>query len=122
MSILSWNCHGLEQSATVQELIALVRAKSPGIVFLTETRSASRAMNLKWRLGLNNSIGVDSNGQGGGIVLFRHESLEVVVLGLSPHFIDIRVNDVESSLWNRITFVYGEPRVESRHLMWESLP
>jgi hypothetical protein len=78
-------------------------------------------MNLKWRLGLKNSVGVDSNGQGGGIVLFWHESIEVVLLGMSLHFIDIRVKDVDTNLWNRITFVYGEPQVESSHLMWETL-
>jgi hypothetical protein len=57
-------------------------------------------MNLKWRLGLKNSVGVDSNGQGGGIVLFWHESIEVVLLGMSLHFIDIRVKDVDTNLWN----------------------
>jgi hypothetical protein len=75
---------------TVQNLTALVRAKSPSMVFLMETRrSASRAMNLKWRLGLKTSVGVDDIGQGGGIVLFWHERLEVVLLGMSPRFIDI---------------------------------
>lgn len=59
---------------TVQNLTALVRAKSPSMVFLMETRrSASRAMNLKWRLGLKNSVGVESIGPGGGIVLFWHK-------------------------------------------------
>jgi hypothetical protein len=57
-------------------------------------------MNLKWRLGLKNSVGVDSNGQGGGIVLFWNESIEVVLLGMSLHFIDIRVKDVDTNLWN----------------------
>jgi hypothetical protein len=67
----SWNCRGLGQLVIVHELIALVRAKSLSMVFLMETqRSASRAMNLKWRLGLKNSVGVDSLGQGGGLVLF----------------------------------------------------
>jgi hypothetical protein len=71
MSIISWNYRDLGQPVTVHELIALVRAKKPSMVFLIETwRSASHAMNLKWRLGLKNSIGVDSLGQGGGIVLF----------------------------------------------------
>jgi hypothetical protein len=41
------------------------------MVFLMETRrSASWAMDLKWRLGLKNSVGDDSLGQGGGIALF----------------------------------------------------
>jgi hypothetical protein len=30
---------------------------------------------------------------------------------MSPRFIDIRVKDVTTNLWNRITFVSGEPRV-----------
>jgi hypothetical protein len=39
---------------------------------------------------------------------------------MSPRFIDIQVKDVSTNLWNRITFVYGEPCVQSRHLMWET--
>jgi hypothetical protein len=42
------------------------------------------------------------------------------LLGMSHRFIDIRVKDVSTNLWNRITFVYGEPCVQSRHLMWET--
>jgi hypothetical protein len=61
-------------------------------------RSASRGINLKWMLGLKNYVGVDSNGQGGGIVLFWHESIEVVLLGMSPRFIDILVKDVDTNL------------------------
>jgi hypothetical protein len=106
----------------VQEPCSLVRAKGPSLVFLMETRrSAQRAMKLKWRLGLKNSVGVDSAGQGGGIILFWHESIEVVLLGLSPQFIDVKVKDVTLISWYRITFIYGEPHVESRHLMWETL-
>jgi hypothetical protein len=63
------------------------------MVFLMEThRSVQRAMNLKWRLDLKHSVGIDSPGQGGGILLFLHESLEVVLLGMSPHFIDAKIN------------------------------
>jgi hypothetical protein len=124
MSIISSNCRGLEQpvTATVHEFIVLVRAKGPIMVFRMETRRiASCAMNLKWRLGLKNSVGVYSLGHGSGIVMFWHESLEIVLLGLSPRFIDVRVRDVASNVWYRITFIYGEPRVESCNLMWETL-
>jgi hypothetical protein len=69
------------------------------MVSLMETkRSASRGMDLKWMLGLKNYVGVDSNGQGGGIVLFWHESIEVVLLGMSARFIDILVKDVDTNL------------------------
>jgi hypothetical protein len=30
-----------------------------------------------------------------------------VLLGMSPRFIHVRVKDVESNSWNRISFVYG---------------
>jgi hypothetical protein len=78
-------------------------------------------MKLKWRLGLQHSVGVDSASQGGGIVLFWHECLEVVLLGMSPWFIDIKIKDVSVNIWYRIIFVYGEPQVEGHHLMWETL-
>jgi hypothetical protein len=45
----------------------------------------------------------------------------VVLLGMSPRFIDIKVKDVSLNSWYRITFVYGEPQVESCHLKWETL-
>jgi hypothetical protein len=91
-------------------------------MFLSETRrSAQRVMQLKWRLGLNHAFGVDSRGQSGGLVLFWHGDMELVLLGLSSRFIDARVKDRDSNQWSRITFVYGEPRVENRHLMWETL-
>jgi hypothetical protein len=64
-------------------------------------------------LGLKILVGVDSAGQGGGLVLFWHESLEVDLLGSSPRFIDVKVKDVNLNSWYRITFVYGEPQVES---------
>jgi hypothetical protein len=123
MNIISWNCRGLGQSSTVQELTTLVRAKNPSLVFLMETRrSAQRAiMNLKWRLSLRHSVGIDSVGHSGGLVLLWHESLEVVLLGMNHHIIDIKVKDVSSGFLYRITFIYGEPQVKRRHLMWETL-
>jgi hypothetical protein len=122
MSILSCNCWSLGQSSIVQEFTALVRAKSPSLVFLMETHtSAQRAMNLNWRLGFKNVVGVDSVDHSGGLVLFWHGSLEVILLGMNHHLIYILVKDVNSSSWYRISFVYGEPRAERRHLMWEML-
>jgi hypothetical protein len=79
------------------------------------------ATNLRWRLGLKHVVSDDSLGQSGGLVLFWHENVEVVVLGLSSWFIDARVKDATSNLWYRVTFVYGKPRVENRHHMWETL-
>lgn len=37
MSLLCWNCRGLRNRQIVQELIDLVRAQDPTVVFLVET-------------------------------------------------------------------------------------
>lgn len=121
MNLFSWNCRGLGLSRTVQELIALVGAKSPRLVFLSETRtSGARAANLRWRLGLKNCIAVDcSSTGGGGLALFWHEAVDVTLIEKHKRFIDVHVSEPGLSSRFRITFVYGEPRTEDRHLMWE---
>lgn len=53
---------------------------------------------------------MDSTGQGGGLVLFWHENLEVEVIEKHQHFIDIYVRENSDEVFSRITFVYGEPR------------
>ena len=52
----------------------------------------------------------------GGIL---EESLRVDLITISNKLIDVQVQDDPSSLPWRITFIYGEPRVEDRHLTWE---
>lgn len=37
------------------------------------------------------------------------------------HYIDVSTRLCASEPWFRITFVYGEPRSENRHNMWEAL-
>jgi hypothetical protein len=45
-----------------------------------------------------NSVGVDSVGSGGGLVLFWHEGLDVALLGKSNRFIDVCIRESVSSL------------------------
>ena len=37
MSFLVWNCRGLGNHLVVQELVVVVQAKAPSVVFLDET-------------------------------------------------------------------------------------
>ena len=37
MSCLAWNCYGLGNLCTRKELVEIIRAKDPSIVFLAET-------------------------------------------------------------------------------------
>jgi hypothetical protein len=89
---------------------------------LCETKnSEGRVANLRWRLGLKNCIAVDSDGRSGGLALFWHESIEVNLLEKNFHYIDVSTRISPDDPWFRITFVYGEPRVENRHHTWEAL-
>ncbi|CAO2207064.1 unnamed protein product [Urochloa humidicola] len=122
MNALVWNCRGTGLSRTVQDLTALVRAKCPGLVFLCETHnSENRVANLRWRLGLKNCIAVDSDGRSGGLALFWHESVEVNLTEKNFRYIDVSTRVSANDPWFRITFVYGEPRPENRHRMWDAL-
>jgi exonuclease III len=122
MNLFSWNCRGLGLPRTVQELVALVRAKSPMLVFLSETRTKGRRVeNLRWRLGLKNCITVDSVRSGGGLALFWHESVDVSLIEMHQRYIDVHVRESPSEPRTRVTFVYGEPRTDQRHIMWELL-
>ena len=109
MNLLSWNCRGLGLFRTVQELVALVGANSPRLVFLYETRmSGVRAENLRWRLGLKHVVAVDSTGTGGGLASYWHESVDVYLIKKHRCFINVHVRESSSSPRFRITFVYGE--------------
>jgi hypothetical protein len=70
---------------------------------------------------LRGFCGVSSDGLSGGLALFWDESIQVTVLESTARFIDVIVVDPTEGLSWRTTFIYGEPRVENRHLMWESL-
>ncbi|RCV32695.1 hypothetical protein SETIT_7G023700v2 [Setaria italica] len=68
MNAISWNCRGIGNSRTIRDLAGLVQKHNPKIVFLCETRQCSVKLNyLRWKLGLKNYVGVDSDGLSGGL-------------------------------------------------------
>jgi hypothetical protein len=122
MSILSWNCRGLGQPRTVQELTLLVCKFCPKIVFVLETRQQRDTVcNLHFIIGLKNVFVVDGQGKGGGLGLFWDESIKLSVLSYGLHHIDTLIWDGDHHASWRATFVYGEPRTQDRHVMWELL-
>ena len=122
MNALVWNCRGVGNSRIVRDLSTLVRAYNPKLVFLSETRQSEDQMrSLRWRLGLKGCLARRCVGRSGGIALFWEESLLVDLITISDKVIDVSVREEPNAPDWRATFVYGEPRVEDRHLMWEFL-
>ena len=71
MSLLCWNCRGLGNPETDQELGDLIRAQDPSVVFLVETwlkKARLEEICACYRFG--GMIEVSREGGGGGVVLF----------------------------------------------------
>lgn len=121
MIILSWNCRGLGQPRTVQELIRLVRKHCPNLVFISEARQNKEIITgLCSRLGLKFCFPVCIDGKGGGLALYWNENINVNLISFGTHHIDVRIIETNGKKW-RCTFVYGEPKVQDRHEMWKLL-
>ena len=122
MNILSWNCRGAGNFQIVRDLVSLVQAHSPSIVFLCETRQSKNKMSrYRARLGLRGFDASDSVGLSGGLALYWHESLSLDVKEINERYIDAYVTGTAGEPPWRLTCVYGEPRTEDRHRMWSLL-
>ena len=68
MKLLAWNCRGLGNRPAIQELVDIVRAQDPMVVFLSETWSDREQMvNIKKRLMFDELFVVPTDGRGGGV-------------------------------------------------------
>jgi hypothetical protein len=122
MNIFSWNCRGLGQTCTDQELSRLVRQHCPKIAFISETRQQTNIVsNLRSKLHLNKILEVDGRGKGGSLALFWDQSIKITILSYGPHYINTLIWNADHHAHWCGTFVYGEPRAQDRCNMWELL-
>ena len=122
MKIGRWNGRGLGNGLAICSLVELQKEEDPDMLFLSETKMVRARLEwLRWKMGMTNMIVKDCEGQSGGLALFWHEACLVDILGKDARFIDALVHvHADAEQW-RVTFVYGEPPVENRHLMWAKL-
>ena len=116
-----WNCKGLGNQLTVQELAEVVTAKAPAVVFLAETLAdEARLEYMKNRIQFDKKCVVERINRGGGLVLFWKNDLVVDVISSSLNHIDAVINKDTEAAW-LFTGFYGEPESHRRHESWDLL-
>jgi hypothetical protein len=121
MNCLAWNCRGLGNPRTVQELARLVRAKDPTVVFLIETwQDEGPLERLRCRLQFANKFVTNSRNKGGGLCMFWKQEINLRVQSFSPSHIDVIINDTLPEAW-RLTGFYGAPATQDREASWNLL-
>ncbi|XP_019178363.1 PREDICTED: uncharacterized protein LOC109173576 [Ipomoea nil] len=86
MSTLSWNCRGLGNSQTVQEVMALEAKNKPTFIFLMETKVRRQpAESLKLKLHFDGLFYVDGGGLSGGLALFWKDRASTEKRGIHNH-------------------------------------
>lgn len=119
MIVLSWNCKGLGQAATVPTICELARTRRPDIIFLYETLSFGvRLEALRVKLKFNSYFSIDCIGHSGRIAVLWNESSLCSVLNYSRNHIDLISGNGEE--W-RVTGFYRIPERGRRHISWNLL-
>ena len=121
MSLICWNCHGLRNPQTVQELGDIIRAQDPVAVFLAETwLDETRLKGLCNTLKMKNVFGVSRITRGGGLALFWRQDFDLQVTNSGLNFIDAVINLGKEDAW-RFTGFYEAPETAKRHESWDLL-
>ena len=121
MKTLAWNYRGLGNRRAVQELVDIVQAQDPMIMFLSETWSSKE--HMKWvrdRILFYGCFTVPSNDRGGGLALLWKKEVDVWVDSFSNYHIDSIVHGGSENAWRLIGF-YREPDTNHRSEGWNML-
>lgn len=110
MSILSWNCPGLDHPRTVQVLVDLIRNKKTCFIFLIETLySKNKLESKKAKLGFEGLLVVDRVSRMGGLAFLWKASCVVNLLSYAPNYIDTEVEVADLGRWRIMGFyIYPE--------------
>jgi exonuclease III/ribonuclease HI len=122
MKLLSWNCQGLGNPWTVQDLCHMVKEKKPDILFLMETKCRKEKLeSIRVRMGFIGMFVVEPVGRSGGLVLFWKNVHEVEIQNYTRHHINAMIKANDSSRAWKLTCFYGHPVTAKRHESWALL-
>lgn len=100
MSCLPWNCRGLRNLCTGRELVKIIRAKDPSIVFLADTLvDEARLEFVQSTICFDHRWVVPKEGIGGGLVLFWKTNINLTIARSNKHYIDAFINKNSENDW-----------------------
>ncbi|XP_030964467.1 uncharacterized protein LOC115985690 [Quercus lobata] len=121
MSCLAWNCRGLGNLRTGRELVDIIRAKDPSVVFLAETLTDDARLELVQRnIDFDHRWVVPREGRSRGLALFWKSTVNLKVESSHRYFIDATIDKGTEGEW-RLTGFYGEPETTRRWDAWDKL-
>ena len=121
MSLLVWNCRGLRNLRTEDQLADLVWPKDPSVVFIAETwTDKARLERVQRKIQFKNMFESPSRDKEGGLALFWKEDFPLDIETFSPNHIDSMINKNQVNEW-RFTGFYGEPETQKRTESWAKL-
>ena len=121
MSCLSWNCRGLGNPQTEDELVAKVSNKDPKMVFLMETKSEKSTIErIGRKTQLTNTFVVPRVNNGGSLALLWKTDFQVDVQSYYERHVDAFIDHGVDDAW-RFTGFYGDPDTANREDSWSLL-
>lgn len=122
MKILSWNCWGLGNPRTVQDLYLLVKEKRRDIVFLMETKLLVWKFEvIKKKLNCEGCFVVEPRGRSGGLALLWSQEVKLGILNFSRHHVSASLMLEEKRTGWVLTGFYGHPEANKRKNTWNLL-
>ena len=121
MSCISWNCHGLGNPQTVDEVVALVTTKDPKLVFLMETKADKPILEkVGRRIQFTTLFFVPCINLGRGLALYWKFDLDVDVQPFSNRHVDAFINHGVDDACRFIGF-YGDLDTANQEHSWSLL-
>ena len=121
MSCIAWNCRGLRNLHTGRELVKIIQAKDPSIVFLAETMVDDVRLEIvQSKIGFDHHWVVPREGRGGGLVLFWKATINLTIEDSNKSYIDAFIDKNSENEW-RLTGFYGKLEIARRFDAWNKL-
>lgn len=84
MNSLSWNCRGIGNLQTIQDLCLMIKEKGPKVVFLMKTKLLAKKMErIKRRVKYDECFVVELVGRSGGLAMMWEGELDLEITNYS---------------------------------------